>query len=195
MEDVTYDVSIGEEEGRVCNTYKNDEDGKKRILFTRQQYLQYLMLIVTDSLVFTTLIISSAIIFIRFKIQTAEVLENEPNNEIAIFTHNIIIKAKTKTLNKTMGWVIVSFVILELPFFIIASIGSRNVEDSSNWYFRVALILYVARFSVMPIMFGKTNDNVKKAYLDLVNALTPKCLEKTTLKRGCYNNFVGCCKP
>ena len=190
QEDVTYDVSFGEEDGRVCYPYST-ENGEQRILFT---YLQYLMLIVTDSLVFTSIIISGAIVFFRLKIRAAKDIEKEENNPVKILATEVIKKAKIKILNKTMGWVIGAFVILRLPFFIIASIAGMNVEDSFNWYFRVALILYVARFSVMPIMLAKFNDNAKKACSDLMKPLTPKCLEKTNLKRACYNNFVGCCK-
>ena len=128
LEDVTYDIADGKEDGRVCYPYRTDEDGEERILVTHGQYL---MLIITDSLVFTTLIISSAIILFRFKIQTVKVLEKEEKNELEIFRHNYIIQAKTKTLNKTMGWVIAAFVILRLPFFIIATIEGE-VEDCFN---------------------------------------------------------------
>ena len=191
QEDVAYDVSIGNEDGRVCYPYKINEDGEELILFTHQQYV---MLIVTDSLVFTTLIISSAIVFFRIKKQTAEVREKEKNNQAVIFVENIKAADKMRTLNMTMGWVIAAFVIFRLPFFIFASVEGMTVKDCFNWYFRVAVILYIARFSVMPIMFGKTNAKAKKAYSDVINALTPKCMEKTTLKRDCYNNFIGCCK-
>ena len=190
QKDVTYDISLGKEDGRVCYAYST-KDGEQRILFT---YPQYLMLIVTDSLVFTSIIISSAIVFFRLKEDAEEEIEKVPNNQVEQLQIEVRKQAKIKTLNKTMGWVIAAFVILRLPFFIIASIQGMNVEDSFNWYFRVAVILYVARFSVMPIMFAKFNVNAKKAHSDLIKSLTPKCLEKTNLKRACYNNFVGCCK-
>ena len=93
-----------------------------------------------------------------------------------------------------MGWLTAAIVVLRFPYFIVAIFELEKPITSFNWPLFLSVILYVARFSVMPFVFGKFNENAKKAYSDLIRPLTPKCLEKTNMNRVCYNNFACCCK-
>ena len=155
------------------------------------------MLLVTDALVVSTIILSGVVVLCRFRRQTNEILEKEENNDVKIFHHTLMTKAKTKSLNRAMGLMVAAFVVLRLPFFIMASYDFAKEHDSFNWWFRISVIFYVARFSVMPFIFGLHNSNTKGAYLDLLRLLTPSCFQDGRAEKA-YYDFVSkttkCCK-
>ena len=186
QKDYTYNTGTGKEDGYVCYPYHKDQ----RVMFSKQQYL---MLLVTEVLVFSVIALSAIVIFCRFKRATAHVLEKEGNNDLAVLGVMVKAKAKKKTLNKTMGLVVAALVLLRVPFFVIASINAFPEYETFDWYFRIAAIFYVARFSVMPFIIGISNRHANKAYSDVLTAITPRCFENDNWQRK-YYNLINCCK-
>lgn len=196
QKDVVFDTSSGKEDGYVCYPYRRNSTsvGSYDEIRVSLTPLQYLMLLVTDLLVLSTLILSGVVVLCRYKQRNDEILEREENNAIEIFRHTVMTKAKKKSLNNAMGLMVAAFVVLRLPFFIMASLDYTKEYGTFNWWFRISVLFYVARFSVMPFLFGSFNSNAKRAYSDLLESLTPKCFKNGKAKRA-YYDFVRSITP
>ena len=171
-EGVTFATGGGLEDGRACYAFQND----KMVYLTT---LQVPMLVVTEILVLVIVILSCMVVLWVFKQEVDETREKQKSNDLFLFRYNIITEHKKRSLNMSMGIISFAFVVLRLPWLIFATSHCQEVQPHDIGY-RTSSIFYIMKYNVMVILFGLSNKNFRRAYLDVIKLCFPCCLKNKT---------------
>ena len=161
-DNIGYATGTGNENGYFCYTVQN----RTKVYLSD---LQQEMFLATDILVLLTISISICIILWRFKRDVDKTRETQHTDQLYLFRYNIMIQQKQKSLNFSIGFILLSYVLFRLPWIIFADAHAESFSVGM----RVAIILYYVKFSAPAVLFAFTNKNYRRAYLDILKMAFP----------------------
>ena len=174
-EDLNFATGTGNENGYQCYAQK---DGKLVFLTNLQRDL----FLANDILVLVTIAVSFGIMWWSFDKEVRETRKVNVNDELGrLRAYQIAYRTKLG-LYKTTGWFVGSYVILRVPWMFFANANA----DRFSAGMRIAIILYFMKFSVLFFLFGHTNKNYRKAYLNFIKLIFP-CFRKKEDQKNSVN--------
>ena len=166
VEPVTYKVGIGNEDGRVCYVYKDNN----LVIATK---LQNTLLQVTDIMVIFAIIFAGIITAWNSKLKRDEVIEENKHNEAFLFRYNIIANLKKRNQSMAAGIILGTYVLLRLPWFIASNVENLQLGRKYSIAYKVCGAIYMTRFSAVVILLMLTNKNYRRAFWDVIKPICP----------------------
>ena len=144
-------------------------------------------LLVTDLLVLFFIAISGCIVVWSFQNEAMEA-EKQVAQEHRRKVKDLITQVKKK-LMQSAGAIVLSYVVLRLPWMIVTEISvtdaysdgrkELSLASSNSLAVKIAILLYFLKFNVLFLFFAFTNKNYRHAYGDFMKLLCSCCCCKS----------------
>ena len=173
LEKAQFGTGNGNEHGYTCYP---KQDGK--LVLTTNLEKRYLL--ATDILVLLTIAICGCIVVWSLKrslekleMARKEAMEKIPEETLA--KHKPIIDRMKRKANYSTGALILSYVVLRLPWMIFSEISGNDLNSTGM---KTSSLLYFMKFNILFLIFGFARKNYRNAFKDLIKLLCPCCLCK-----------------
>ena len=166
LEESQFGTGNGNEDGYTCYP-KQDE----KLVITTSLGKRYLL--VTDILVLLTIAICGCIVVWSLKTEMKEAKEEIP--EETLVKYKPILDRMKRKANYSTGALILSYVVLRLPWMIFSEISDNDVNSTGM---KISGLLYFMKFNILFLIFGFARKNYRNAFKDLIRLLFSCCLCK-----------------
>lgn len=166
LDETQFGTGNGNENGYTCYP---KQDGK--LVLTTNLEKRYLL--ATDILVMLTIAIFGCIVVWSLKTEMKEAKEEIP--EETLEKYKPIIDRMRRKANYSTGALILSYVVLRLPWMIFSEISGNDINSIGM---KTSILLYWMKFNILFLIFGFARKNYRNAFKDLIKLLCPCCLCK-----------------
>ena len=176
LERTGFGTSNGSNGGYMCYP----EENGKLVVMTNLERDYFL---VTDSLVLFFIVISGCIVVWSFRKEAIEA-EKQVAQEHRRQVKSLINQIKKKLMHSA-GAIVLSYVVLRLPWMIVTEISvtdtysdgrkALSLASSNSLAVKIAILLYFLKFNVLFLYFALTNKNYRHAYGDFMKLICPCC--------------------